>query len=184
MASLTNALTTLGALASVGCVYGASAGVAQTVHRGSPSVTTEGIVTGIAGFGSTTIRGNEPGSALVLSLTSGLGTDHKRAGLTAPILFGLEYFAVPESPRQWVGYHFGLSGGGRLREVGSHDALAQLTLGSLFRLRTRSDQSQPHVFLKMDFNIGPCQAGGGGPGGLAAGLSISVGAMHIRYWHM
>lgn len=165
------------------CAYGARGGVQTTFYQQGP-VFTEAVATGFAGFGSTE---HEVSQGLLGTVSLGLGAELGRGELAFLGLGGLEYVRVPESARRRWGFRAGVEGG--VRRYGSDSMQNDLVVhgagGFRVRLGTRESQDFPLLVLGIDVTLG-MSAGltTSGETDLTSGLSITLGFLDVRRWHL
>lgn len=175
----------LGASLTGGCAYGVRGGPEVQVYSGGP-VVTHAAVTGFAGFGMTSRDGRNEG--IGFAATTALGGDARQGGAAFSLLGGMEWFRVPEHAGR-LGYRFGLDTGGRWRgpELSTSELLIQLRGGPLFRLVDRRTSEAPLLTLGVEATLGAAITSltpDTEESSVVAGVSVTVGAMHIGPFHL
>ncbi len=100
----------------------------------------------------------------------------------------MEWFRVPERAGRW-GYRVGTDTGGRWRGPGmsTSELLVQLRGGPLFRLVDRESSQAPLITLGVEATLGAAFTSltpDTGEPSVVAGVSVTVGAMHIGPFHL
>jgi hypothetical protein len=180
-------LVTIGALGVSlgGCTYGVRGG-AETLAYSRGPVITQAVVTGFAGFGSTSRDGRNDG--IVESVTLGVGGDARDGGAAVSLLGGMEWFSVREDHGRW-GFRAGVDVGGRWRgrDLATSELAVQFRGGPLFRLLDRDSSRRLLLTLGLDATFGMASTlDESDPEGtsLVGGLAVTVGATSIGPFHL
>ncbi len=173
----------LGAWLFGGCVYGVRGGAETLVYTGGP-VVTQATVTGVGGFGSTSRDGHN--SAIVETLTLGVGGDARQGGYAVSAAGGLEWFSLSENASRRWGYRLGLDAGYRWRNPGVPvgEILAVVRGGPVFRLRDRH-ANEALLTLGIEATLGVAASPADeNSASIVGGLAITLGATSIHFFHL